>query len=113
MALETTAYDSADYLKTREDVVAYLEAVFEDGDPALIAHALGVIARAEGMSVLELSYAWLAGAPGVDSILLGPASVAQLDEGVAACSRGLTPEVRGLVDALYRVWMGTDASYVR
>jgi probable addiction module antidote protein len=50
MALETTAYDSADYLKTREDVVAYLEAVFEDGDPALIAHALGVIARAEGMS---------------------------------------------------------------
>ena len=27
------------------------------------------------MSLLELSYAWLAGAPGVDSILLGPASV--------------------------------------
>ena len=75
--------------------------------------ALGNLARAEGMSVLELSYAWLAGAPGVDSILLGPASIAQLEEGVAACSRGLTPEVRGLVDALYRVWMGTDTSYVR
>ena len=50
MALETTRYDTADYLQTKEDIAAYLEAVFEDGDPALITHALGVIARAEGMS---------------------------------------------------------------
>lgn len=50
MALETIRYDTADHLKTREDVAAYLEAVFEDGDPALITHALGVIARAEGMT---------------------------------------------------------------
>jgi aryl-alcohol dehydrogenase-like predicted oxidoreductase len=75
--------------------------------------ALARIAKAEGMSVLELSYAWLAGARGVDSILLGPASTKQLDEGVAACRRGLSPEVRGVVDALYRTWMGTDTSYVR
>jgi probable addiction module antidote protein/putative addiction module killer protein len=44
------AWDSAEYLKTEEDVANYLEAVFEDGDPALIAHALGVIARARGMA---------------------------------------------------------------
>jgi probable addiction module antidote protein len=50
MALETTRYDTAGYLKTKEDVAAYLEAVFEDGDPALITHALGVVARAEGMT---------------------------------------------------------------
>jgi len=75
--------------------------------------ALSNLAKAEGMSVLELSYAWLAGAAGVDSILLGPASVAQLDEGVTACRRGLSPEVRGVVDALYRTWMGTDTKYVR
>lgn len=50
MALETSRYDTADHLKTKEDIAAYLEAVFEDGDPALIAHALGVVARAEGMS---------------------------------------------------------------
>ena len=43
-------WDSAEYLKTEEDVVNYLEAVFEDGDPALIAHALGVVARARGMA---------------------------------------------------------------
>jgi probable addiction module antidote protein len=43
-------YDTAEYLETEEDVVHYLEALFEDGDPALIAHGLGVVARAKGMS---------------------------------------------------------------
>lgn len=47
-------YDSADYLKSEEDIVVYLEAVMEEGgdDPAYIAHALGVIARARNMSQL-------------------------------------------------------------
>lgn len=49
MALKTTRYDTAAYLKTKKDVTAYLNAVFEEDDPALIAHALGVVARAEGM----------------------------------------------------------------
>lgn len=75
--------------------------------------ALSDLARAEHMSMLELSYAWLAGASGVDSILIGPASIAQLEEGVTACARGLSPEVRGLVDALHRAWLGTDTYYVR
>jgi probable addiction module antidote protein len=52
MALETTAYDSADYLDSPEEIAAYIEAAFEDGDPALITHALGVVARAKGMSQL-------------------------------------------------------------
>jgi probable addiction module antidote protein len=52
MALETTPYDSADYLNSPEDIAAYLEAAFEDGDPTLITHALGVVARAKGMSQL-------------------------------------------------------------
>lgn len=43
-------WDTADHLKTREDIIAYLEAVFEDGDPELITHALGAIARSEGMT---------------------------------------------------------------
>jgi probable addiction module antidote protein len=47
---KTIPWDSAAYLKTDKDIVNYLEAVFEDGDPALISHALGVIARAKGMS---------------------------------------------------------------
>ncbi len=50
MTVELTKWDSADFLKTKEDVAAYLKAVFEDGDAALITHALGVVARAEGMT---------------------------------------------------------------
>jgi len=50
MPLETFPYDSAEFLKTKEDVVAYLEAAFEDGDAALITYALGAVARSEGMS---------------------------------------------------------------
>jgi probable addiction module antidote protein len=48
--LKTIPWDSAAYLKTAEDVANYLEAVFEDGDPALIAAALGDIARSKGMT---------------------------------------------------------------
>jgi len=50
MTVELTKWDSADHLKSKEDVAAYLEAVFEDGDSTLITHALGVVARAEGMT---------------------------------------------------------------
>lgn len=48
--IKTTSWDSAEYLKTDEDIALYLEACLEEGDPALIAHALGVIARARGMT---------------------------------------------------------------
>lgn len=43
-------FDMAEVLKTNEDVAAYLTAVLEDNDPAEVTHALGVIARARGMS---------------------------------------------------------------
>ncbi|MDR2155037.1 MAG: putative addiction module antidote protein [Burkholderiaceae bacterium] len=47
-------YDSADYLQTDEDIFAYIDAVMEEagGDPAFIAQALGVVARARNMSRL-------------------------------------------------------------
>ena len=48
--LKTTRYDSAEYLKTEKDIAAYLDAALEDGDPALIRHALNVVARAQGMT---------------------------------------------------------------
>ena len=44
--LKTTQWDSAEYLKTNEDIALYLEACLEENDPALIMHAFGVIARA-------------------------------------------------------------------
>ncbi len=55
MTKETfSRYDTADYLKSDEDIARYMEAVMEEGgdDPAYIAHALGAIARARNMSQL-------------------------------------------------------------
>jgi probable addiction module antidote protein len=50
MPLETSKFDIQDHLKTPKQRAAYLEAAFEDGDPALIANALGDVARAMGMA---------------------------------------------------------------
>ncbi len=47
---KTIPWDATEYLKTDADIANYLEAVFEDGDPALVAAALGDVARAKGMS---------------------------------------------------------------
>lgn len=43
-------FDMAEHLKTDEDVVAYLSLVLEEDDAAELANALGVIARARGMT---------------------------------------------------------------
>jgi len=47
-------WDSAEHLKTDEDMALYLEACLEEAgdDAAFIAKALGTIARAKGMSQL-------------------------------------------------------------
>ncbi len=43
----TTPWDAANHLKTEDDMADYLEAALEDGDPVLVAAALGDIARAK------------------------------------------------------------------
>lgn len=48
--IATTVWDPAEHLKTEEDMAAYLEAALEEGDSALVAAALGDIARAKGMT---------------------------------------------------------------
>ncbi|MGX7705319.1 addiction module antidote protein [Methylobacterium sp. Gmos1] len=50
MPLETVPWDVVDSLDTPERVALYLEAVLEEGDPVLLAAALGDIARAKGMA---------------------------------------------------------------
>ena len=52
MVLKTTLWDAAEYLDSAEAIAEYLEAAFEEGDPALIAAALGDVARAMGMTQL-------------------------------------------------------------
>jgi probable addiction module antidote protein len=48
-----TVFDAVDYLKTDKDMADYLNAVLEDGDPALFVAAIGDIAKAKGM--MEIS----------------------------------------------------------
>ena len=52
MPLETIPWDVAELLETKEDIAAYLNAAFEDGDPDVIKLALRNIARAKGMPEL-------------------------------------------------------------
>lgn len=44
--IKFSRYDTADYLTTEEDIASYLEAVMEDGDPALLADSEKIVARA-------------------------------------------------------------------
>jgi len=52
MKIETRPFDPAEYLDTPEGIEAYLEDAFASGDPGEITDALGVVARAVGMTQL-------------------------------------------------------------
>ena len=47
-----TRYDTADTLKTEEDIADYLEACNEFNDPALMIKAISAVARARNMTAL-------------------------------------------------------------
>ena len=47
---ELPDFDMAQYLKSEEDIAAYLSMVIADGDTSELAYALGVAAKARGMS---------------------------------------------------------------
>lgn len=50
MALNTTPFDAAEFLDDAESQAELLTDAFETGDAAYIANALGVVARARGMT---------------------------------------------------------------
>lgn len=52
MSLKVAPYDPVDYFKPPEDVAFYLKAALKENDPALLAHALGVVLRARGMEYI-------------------------------------------------------------
>ncbi|MBV8446893.1 MAG: putative addiction module antidote protein [Hyphomicrobiales bacterium] len=52
MSVRTRDYDPAHYLDNDDSIEEYLAATCEDGDPAEIAHALGVVARSRGIADL-------------------------------------------------------------
>jgi probable addiction module antidote protein len=47
---KTTRFDAADYLDTEERQVAYIAAALETGDADFARDALGLVARARGMT---------------------------------------------------------------
>jgi len=53
MGYKTKAFDPAKYLKSEEEIIAYLDAAMEGNDPAHIARALGDVARSEGMTEIS------------------------------------------------------------
>lgn len=50
--IETTAFDSADYLNSAEAIAAYLDAYLEDSSPDELRAALSTVARSHGVSDL-------------------------------------------------------------
>jgi probable addiction module antidote protein len=48
--LKTTKFDVSEYLEDDKMIAAYLSAVVEENDPALLLAAIGDIAKARGMS---------------------------------------------------------------
>lgn len=50
MSEKFTRWDASEYLESKEDIAAYLNAVIEENDPSLLQVALGDIAKARGMS---------------------------------------------------------------
>lgn len=52
MSIKTYPFDVAEMLKSPEAQIAFLNEALEEGDSALIANALGIVARARGMTLV-------------------------------------------------------------
>ena len=50
--MKLTTFDAAQHLKTNQEMAVYLDEMLSENDPAMITHALGVIARAKSMTQL-------------------------------------------------------------
>jgi len=50
MTIKIIPFDPAKYLKSDEEIAIYLSEAFETGEPDYINHALGVAAKARGMT---------------------------------------------------------------
>jgi aryl-alcohol dehydrogenase-like predicted oxidoreductase len=71
------------------------------------------LAEKAGLSIVDFSYSWLAGAPVVDSILVGPATLEQLDAALDAIEKRIPDDIRAEVDAIHKAFLGTDTYYAR
>jgi aryl-alcohol dehydrogenase-like predicted oxidoreductase len=77
------------------------------------AAALRETARAHGLTTIQLAYAWVRDRPGVDSVLVGPATVAHLEDALTAWSVTLPPDLLARADEIHAALVATDARYAR
>ena len=52
MTEKLATFDRAELLPDNEAIAIYMDGVFESGDASYMAHALGIVARARGMTQL-------------------------------------------------------------
>ncbi len=80
-----------------------------------LVEAYRMLAAEAGLSLVELSYMWLAGQKHVDSILVGPGSLEHLDAALDAIQsdKKLDGDLLEKIDQIHKSFQGTDASYVR
>jgi aryl-alcohol dehydrogenase-like predicted oxidoreductase len=105
--------DGSSVAGTRFDKNAmYLGRYFSDRYFDLVGR-FDLFAADHGMTLLELAYRFCASADFVDSILVGPASVAHLDAALDALEQPLAPELVQEIDAISTAFLGTTAKYAR
>ena len=85
------------------------------GSPRMIelARWIADVAAGEGLGAIEVAYLWLLDRPGVDRILVGPATVAHLDAALDCRDKRLGEQASKKIDVLVRNFEGTDARYAR
>ncbi len=74
---------------------------------------LAALAASHERTLTALAYQFLAARPDLAGIVLGPGTVAHLDQALDALDRPLEPEIAAAIERLHLAWMGTDARYAR
>ena len=82
---------------------------------AMFDRGADVVALAQhfSLSPVQLAYAFLASRPEIDSVLVGPATIEQLDAAIDGINTTLHAECLEAIETLHRTWMGTDTHYAR
>lgn len=75
--------------------------------------AYAEIAKGAELSLVDLVYGWLGGRPVVDTVLVGPTSVEQLDQAIDGLLKPLAADIVKKMDETHREFQGTDAVYAR
>jgi len=66
----------------------------------LVASAVAELAQERGLTTSQLALLWVMGQPGVTAPIVGPRTLAQLDDALAVLDHSLDPDARAACDAL-------------